>query len=96
MVSLDSPRSTEVRAFHAYLCHSTCSSYHSATDWFFFLVLDIGNPALESVPLGTRFAIGLLQAAAVRAAGFGTVTLAALAPAVKVLYCLMMYVSVCE
>ncbi|SJK97970.1 uncharacterized protein ARMOST_01226 [Armillaria ostoyae] len=64
------------------------------TDWFFFMVLDIGTPAIEVIPLGTRFAIGLLQAIAVRAAGFGTVTLSALAPAVKVLYVVMMYVSV--
>lgn len=56
---------------------------HSGTDWFFFLVLDIGNPVIEQVPLGTRFAIGLLQAFAVRAAGFGTIALGALAPAVK-------------
>ncbi len=47
------------------------------------MVLDIGTPAIEVIPLGTRFAIGLLQAIAVRAAGFGTVTLSALAPAVK-------------
>ena len=57
--------------------------WHSFTDWFFFLVLDIGNPEIENVPLGTRFAIGLLQASAVRAAGFGTVALSSLAPAVK-------------
>ncbi|KAI0827951.1 cation transport protein-domain-containing protein [Trametes gibbosa] len=66
----------------------------NATDWFFFLVLDIGNPAITSLPLGVRFINGLLQATAVRAAGFGTVALSALAPAVKVLYVLMMYVSV--
>ncbi|RDX49309.1 hypothetical protein OH76DRAFT_1403887 [Lentinus brumalis] len=64
------------------------------TDWFFFLVLDIGNPAMSSIPVGVRFIIGLLQATAVRAAGFGTVALSALAPAVKVLYVIMMYVSV--
>ncbi|KAF7297996.1 Potassium transport protein [Mycena chlorophos] len=64
------------------------------TDWFFFLTLDIGNPAIDTIPLHTRFAIGLLQATSVRAAGFGTVSLSALAPAVKVLYCIMMYVSV--
>ena len=55
----------------------------SVTDWFFFLVLDIGNPAIDSISVGTRFAIGLLQATAVRAAGFGTVSLSALAPAVQ-------------
>jgi Trk-type K+ transport system membrane component len=59
-------------------------------------VLDIGNSAIASIPIGTRFAIGLLQAVAVRAAGFGALSLSALAPAVKVLYVLMMYVSVCE
>ncbi|TDL22995.1 hypothetical protein BD410DRAFT_820980 [Rickenella mellea] len=66
----------------------------NATDWFCFLVLDIGNPEIERVPLGTRFVIGLLQASAVRAAGFGTVSLSALAPGVQVLYVMMMYISV--
>lgn len=47
------------------------------------MVLDIGNDVVEAVPIGTRFAIGLLQAAAVRAAGFATLSLSALAPAVK-------------
>lgn len=47
------------------------------------MVLDIGNPEIETVPLGTRFIIGLLQAIAVRAAGFGTVSLSSLSPAVK-------------
>lgn len=87
---------------------------YSFTDWFFFLVLDIGNPAITSIPVGVRVLLGLLQATAVRSAGFGTVALSALAPAVKyvlhkthtnhsnrlhlsrVLYVLMMYVSVCE
>lgn len=55
----------------------------SITDWFFFIVLDIGNPALSDVPIGVRTIIGLLQATAVRAAGFGTVAISALAPAVK-------------
>ncbi|KAG7091120.1 hypothetical protein E1B28_010174 [Marasmius oreades] len=53
------------------------------TDWFFFMVLDIGNVTMEAIPLGTRFAAGFLQGVAVRAAGFGIVPLAALAPAVK-------------
>ncbi|KIK67556.1 hypothetical protein GYMLUDRAFT_257413 [Collybiopsis luxurians FD-317 M1] len=66
----------------------------NATDWFFFMVLDIGTPAIEAIPLGVRFLAGLLQATAVRAAGFGIVAIAALAPAVKVLYVVMMYISV--
>jgi hypothetical protein len=52
-------------------------------DWVSFLVLDIGTPAIESIPVGTRIIAGLLQSAAVRAAGFGIVPLSALAPAVK-------------
>lgn len=55
----------------------------SITDWFFFLVLDIGNPAMTAIPTGVRVIIGVLQATAVRAAGFGTVALSSLAPAVK-------------
>ncbi|CCA66433.1 related to potassium transporter TRK-1 [Serendipita indica DSM 11827] len=64
------------------------------TDWVCFLVLDIGNPVTEAVPVGTRVLIGLLQASAVRAAGFATISISALAPAVKVLYVIMMYVSI--
>jgi Trk-type K+ transport system membrane component len=56
---------------------------HSLTDWLSFIILDIGNPAIEDIPVGTRLLAGLLQAVAVRAAGFGIVPLAALAPAVK-------------
>ena len=55
----------------------------SLTDWFFFLVLDIGTDAIEAIPLNQRVLIGLLQASAVRAAGFAAVPLAALAPGVK-------------
>ncbi|KAF8740254.1 TrkH protein, partial [Rhizoctonia solani] len=64
------------------------------TDWISFMVLDIGNDVFESIPVGTRIALGLLQAGAVRAAGFASVSISALAPAVKVLYVTMMYVAV--
>ncbi|KIL68748.1 hypothetical protein M378DRAFT_70617 [Amanita muscaria Koide BX008] len=63
-------------------------------DWFFFLVLDIGNAALTQISFGLRVLIGFLQASAVRAAGFSVVSIAALAPAVKVLYVITMYISV--
>ena len=55
----------------------------SFTDWFFFLVLDIGTPIIEAIPLNRRVLLGLIQATAVRAAGFAAVPLAALAPGVK-------------
>ncbi|ORX40999.1 cation transport protein-domain-containing protein [Kockovaella imperatae] len=64
------------------------------TDWVSFLVLDIGTPAIEAIPVGTRIADAFLQSAAVRAAGFGIVPLSVLAPAVQVLYVIMMYISV--
>jgi len=64
------------------------------TDWVSFLLLDIGNPEIDSIPVGHRILDGLMQSAAVRAAGFIVVNLANLAPAVKVLYVIMMYVSV--
>ncbi|KAG5342632.1 hypothetical protein C0989_012137 [Termitomyces sp. Mn162] len=53
------------------------------TDWFFFMVLDIGNAATEAIPLGTRFLVGLFQGIAVRAAGFSAISVAELAAAVK-------------
>ncbi|KAI0317188.1 cation transport protein-domain-containing protein [Amylostereum chailletii] len=64
------------------------------TDWFFFLVLDIGNPEIEALPIGVRIIDACMQGVAVRAAGFATVTVAGLAPAVKVAYVIMMYISV--
>lgn len=66
----------------------------NTTDWFFFLLLDIGNKAIASIPVGVRIIDGMFQATAVRAAGFAIVSLSALAPAVKVLYVIMMYISV--
>ncbi|KIY46038.1 TrkH-domain-containing protein [Fistulina hepatica ATCC 64428] len=66
------------------------------TDFLCFLVLDIGTPAIEAIPIGTRVANALIQAVAVRAAGFAIVPLSVLAPAVKVMYVIMMYISVCE
>jgi len=55
----------------------------SLVDWIGFLAFNIGNPAVEAVPIGTRIFIGLLQAIAVRNAGFQVVPFAVVAPAVK-------------
>ncbi len=57
--------------------------FFSTTDWFFFLLLDIGNEAIESIPVGVRIIAGMFQATAVRAAGFSIVSLSALAPAIQ-------------
>lgn len=64
------------------------------TDWLSFLIFDIGNSAISSIPVGTRIVAGFYQAIAVRNAGFGIVPLALLAPATKVMYVIMMYISV--
>ena len=66
------------------------------TDWTSFLVLDLKNPAIASIPVGVRVLDGFMQAIAVRAAGFAIVPLASLAPAVQVMYVFMMYISVCK
>nr|ODN98734.1 potassium ion transporter [Cryptococcus depauperatus CBS 7855] len=63
-------------------------------DWVSFLVLDLGTPIIMALPAGTRIASGFLQSVAVRAAGFSIVPIGNLAPAVKVLYVIMMYISV--
>jgi Trk-type K+ transport system membrane component len=62
----------------------------NVTDLVGFLVLDIGTAVIEAIPAGTRVLDGLFQAFAVRAAGFSIVPLAETAPALKVLYVVMM------
>lgn len=39
-------------------------------DWASFLILDIGTPSIEAIPLNVRVIDGLFQSFAVRAAGF--------------------------
>ncbi|KAI0042575.1 hypothetical protein FA95DRAFT_1564224 [Auriscalpium vulgare] len=93
---LDHPRRCFIYLFpsHQTWFLATVLVILNTTDWFFFLILDLGNPIIDAIPVATRVVDGLLQAVAVRAAGFGIVTLSALAPAVRVLYVIMMYVSV--
>ncbi|KAG1855585.1 cation transport protein-domain-containing protein [Suillus subluteus] len=95
---LDHPRRCFVYLFPSYQTWFlvTILVIMNLTDWFCFLVLDIGNPDIDSIPLGTRVVAGLYQAIAVRTAGFGIVPLARIAPAVKVMYVIMMYISACD
>ncbi|KAK4698324.1 Trk/Ktr/HKT type cation transporter, partial [Phenoliferia sp. Uapishka_3] len=60
------------------------------TDWFAFLILDIGNPQIDSIPIGTRVINGLFQALSVRSGGFAIVNLSTIAPALQFLYVVMM------
>jgi hypothetical protein len=66
------------------------------TDWFFVLVLDIHNPPISSIPVPLRVSDGLMQAVAVRSGGFSIIPVAAVAPAVQVLFVIMMYISACK
>ncbi|KAH9922903.1 cation transport protein-domain-containing protein [Fomitopsis serialis] len=62
--------------------------------WIFNIVLDIGNPATASIPMGIRVIDALLQAAAVRSSGFQAISVSTLVPAVQVLDVVMMYVAI--
>jgi len=55
--------------------------------------LNIGIPPFDSVPVGRRVLLGLVQAVAVRSAGFQSIAISALAPAEHVLYFVMMYIA---
>jgi hypothetical protein len=76
------PDVSKICCINYYACSRTTENI-SATDWFFFMVLDIGTATIEAIPVGVRLLSGLMQATAVRAAGFGIVPLSSLAPAVK-------------
>lgn len=83
MVSLHGSGPSEVsQACYVLGLRSVCYLIRpSFTDWFFFLVLNIGIPAFDSVPAGQRLILGLVQAVAVRFAGFQSIVISALAPA---------------
>ncbi|OAP64668.1 hypothetical protein AYL99_00640 [Fonsecaea erecta] len=63
-------------------------------DLIFFIILDLNDPVVTSLPKGIRFLDGLFQAASTRTAGFSVVNLAELHPAIQVSYLIMMYISV--
>ncbi|KAI5995376.1 cation transport protein-domain-containing protein [Pisolithus marmoratus] len=90
---LDHPRRCFIYLFPS---HQTWFLLTIVMNWSSFLILDIGNPAISSIPVGTRILAGVYQAIAVRNAGFHIVPLALLAPATKVMYVIMMYISVCD
>jgi Trk-type K+ transport system membrane component len=66
----------------------------NGTDWLLFEVLNIGNPAVEAIPTGSRMLDGLFQALAVRSGGFYIIPIPSLRVGVQVLYVVMMYISV--
>ncbi|KAF2467846.1 uncharacterized protein BDR25DRAFT_305303 [Lindgomyces ingoldianus] len=66
----------------------------NGVDLIFFVILDLNDPTVTSLPPGFRFLDGLFQAASTRTAGFSVVNLAELHPAIQVSYLIMMYISV--
>ncbi|KAH8682734.1 cation transport protein-domain-containing protein [Xylariales sp. PMI_506] len=66
----------------------------NGTDWVAFEILNLGNPALADVPVGSRIVDGLFQAIAVRSGGFYVVSIPTLYIGLQVLYVIMMYISV--
>ncbi|KZV62678.1 TrkH-domain-containing protein [Peniophora sp. CONT] len=65
----------------------------NVADWAAFLILDIGIPEIEAIPTGVRVMLGVLQAVAVRLAGFTAFSIATVAPAMKILYLIMMFIA---
>jgi potassium uptake Trk family protein len=63
-------------------------------DVIFFIILDLKDPTVTSLPPGFQFLDGLYQAASTRTAGFACVNLADLHPGIQVSYMVMMYISV--
>ncbi|KKY22654.1 putative potassium ion transporter [Phaeomoniella chlamydospora] len=63
-------------------------------DLIFFIILDLNDSTVTSIPPGLRFVAGLFQASSTRTAGFAVVNLSDLHPAIQVSYLIMMYISV--
>ncbi|KAJ4418037.1 hypothetical protein N0V82_005791 [Gnomoniopsis sp. IMI 355080] len=63
-------------------------------DWISFEILNLGNPIIEAIPVGSRVIDGLFQAIAVRSGGFYVVPLSGVYIGLQILYVIMMYISV--
>ncbi|KKK13942.1 hypothetical protein P175DRAFT_0516729 [Aspergillus ochraceoroseus IBT 24754] len=63
-------------------------------DLIFFIILDLNDPTVTTLPTGIKIVDGLFQATCTRTAGFSVVNTADLHPAVQVSYMIMMYISV--
>ncbi|KAH9842164.1 Cation transport protein [Teratosphaeria destructans] len=63
-------------------------------DLIFFIILDLNDSVVTSLPAGYRVLDGWFQATSTRTAGFSCVNLYYLHPAIQVSYLIMMYISV--
>jgi potassium uptake Trk family protein len=65
----------------------------NVVDLVLFIILDLNDETVTHLALGYRFLNGWFQATSTRTAGFSSVNLADLHPAVQVSYMVMMYIS---
>ncbi|KAK7536250.1 potassium transport protein 1 [Phyllosticta citribraziliensis] len=63
------------------------------TMWILFELLNLGIPAVNSIPAGTRTICGLFQALGLRTSGSYIILMSSLAPALLIAYLIAMYVS---
>ncbi|WEW56214.1 low affinity potassium transporter [Emydomyces testavorans] len=66
----------------------------NGTDLILFIILDLNDRVVSSIPGGIRFVDGLFQAVTTRTAGLTVLSITDLHPAVQVSYMIMMYISV--
>ena len=66
----------------------------NATDIFFFIVLDLPGHTLDFMPVSLRFLNAWFVATCTRTAGFSSISISLLHPAVQVSYMIMMYISI--
>ncbi|KAK8251029.1 cation transport protein-domain-containing protein [Phyllosticta capitalensis] len=63
------------------------------TMWILFELLNLGIPAVDSIPAGTRTICGLFQALGLRTSGSYIILMSSLAPALLIAYLIAMYVA---
>ena len=88
------------RRCYLYIFPSTNTWYLAAAQfgmymiaWFFFEILNLGLPAVVSIPVGERIFDGLFQAVGVRMTGYYIIVISYLAPGLLVLFLVLMYIS---
>lgn len=63
-------------------------------EWVLFEVLNIRQTAVSAIPTGTRIMDGLYQSLGTRSSGLYIVSISSIAPALQVLYLVVMYLSI--
>ncbi|KAI0085711.1 cation transport protein-domain-containing protein [Irpex rosettiformis] len=93
---LDHPRRCFIYLFPSHVTWFLAATlaFFTIIEWVSFIVLDIGLSVTESLSAGVRVVAGFFQSFAIRASGFGIVSLSSLAPAFQFLCVIMMYIAV--